>query len=142
MSSSSNGGYTRRAYHAGSWYSSNRRQLDEQLTQFMVDAAQDMESKTKQKTGKGQAQPLRASIVPHAGYSYSGPTAGYSYHEIQQEIQKTNSSNNSTGTTPPIRTILVLHPSHHVALSRCDVSGAATIGKFIFSCEFLHCLRL
>ena len=69
----------RRAYHSGSWYTSNKKQLDEQLTQFISNAEAD------NATAAGtQPQPLRACIVPHARFSYSGTTAGYSYNEIQK----------------------------------------------------------
>ena len=111
----------RRAYHSGSWYTSNKKQLDEQLTQFISNAEADNAT-----AAATQPQPLRACIVPHAGFSYSGTTAGYSYNEIQKELStRCNDDRNK------ITTILILHPSHHVALSRCDVSGANTIGKFV-----------
>ena len=57
-------------------------------------------------------------ICPHAGFRYSGPTAAYSYRAIQQELARPDS---------PIRHILVLHPSHHVYLDGCAVSGASVI---------------
>jgi hypothetical protein len=32
--------------------------------------------------GEPEAQPVRAIIAPHAGFSYSGPTAAYAYKEV------------------------------------------------------------
>ena len=62
--------------------------------------------------------PLRGIICPHAGYSYSGPTAAFSYHHLAQELAKKDT---------PISRILILHPSHHVYLDGCAVSGATQL---------------
>ncbi len=59
---------------------------------------------------------VRALIVPHAGYRYSGPTAAFSYKILQQFLSR-----------QAIRTILVLHPAHHVYLQGCAVSGASRL---------------
>jgi AmmeMemoRadiSam system protein B len=103
-------GYSRRAHHAGSWYSSNRQELDAQLSGFMEPAAKVEVSSTE--------APLRGIICPHAGFSYSGPTAAFSYHALQREFQKPDS---------PVTHILVLHPSHHEYLDGCAVSGATQL---------------
>lgn len=103
-------GYSRRAHHAGSWYSSDQAVLDETLTSFLSQASS---SSTLQETSQ-----LKAVICPHAGYSYSGPTAAYSYKSLQEELER-----NPTMIT----TILVLHPSHHVYLDGCAISGAARL---------------
>ncbi|KAI7820982.1 hypothetical protein BC939DRAFT_399064 [Gamsiella multidivaricata] len=92
----------RDATHAGSWYSSNKQDLDRQLTGWLtaVGAA----------TSDGDPVPingLRAIIAPHAGYSYSGPAAGYAYKCIQPEFFKR---------------VFILGPSHHVYLSGCAIS--------------------
>jgi AmmeMemoRadiSam system protein B len=55
----------------------------------------------------------RASISPHAGFQYSGPCAAYSFLALKEAL----SSN------PSLRTVVVLHPSHHVYLDGCAVSG-------------------
>lgn len=52
---------------------------------------------------------MRAVIAPHAGYSYSGPTAAFAYARIVPE---------------GIRRVFVLGPSHHVALDGCAVTQA------------------
>ena len=91
------GHYARAAHHAGSWYSDSRSELDQQLSSFLVVA------KNEASTNDGQA--LRGIICPHAGYSYSGPTAAFSYHQLTHELLKEES---------PITQILILHPSQAV----------------------------
>ena len=54
----------RRASHANSWYSGNASQLDRELSSWLSVVAP-------------LPTPARAVICPHAGYSYSGPTAAY-----------------------------------------------------------------
>lgn len=98
-------GYNRRAYHAGSWYSSDPAVLDATLTSFLNQTSE---------TTSPPKEALKAVICPHAGYSYSGPTAAYSYKPLQQELERNLA----------VTTILVLHPSHHVYLEGCAISGA------------------
>lgn len=50
-------------------------------------------------------------IAPHAGYSYSGPTAGHAYARLRE-------------AAPQINRVFILGPSHHVYLRGCVVSGA------------------
>eukprot|EP00980_Cylindrotheca_fusiformis_P002106 scaffold473_cov132-Cylindrotheca_fusiformis.AAC.11 len=102
-------GYIRRAHHAGSWYSADKATLDETLTAFLQDASTT--------TAPAPTSSLKAVICPHAGYSYSGPTAAYSYLPLQQELERNGR----------ITTILVLHPSHHVYLEGCAISGATIL---------------
>ena len=52
---------------------------------------------------------LRILIVPHAGYVYSGPTAGYGYRLLRRE--------------PPQR-IVMLGPSHYVPFTGLALPGA------------------
>eukprot|EP00536_Pseudo-nitzschia_multiseries_P010791 jgi/Psemu1/204124/e_gw1.342.4.1 len=104
-------GYTRRAHHAGRWYSDDKDALDEELSQYLAEAANDQEQNE-------QSSPLRAIISPHAGFTYSGPTAAYGFHALGEELSKPDS---------PIQHILVLHASHHVYIDGCAVSGASTI---------------
>jgi len=56
---------------AGHWYSSNPTQLREEIEGYLHSA--------KLPELKGD---LVGLIAPHAGYFYSGPTAGYSYHAV------------------------------------------------------------
>ncbi len=101
--------YSRTAYHSGSWYSESLNDLDSELSSFLTTA--------KSETSPND-QPLRGIICPHAGYSYSGPTAAHSYYHLTQELSKEDS---------PITQILILHPSHHVYLDGCAVSGATQL---------------
>jgi AmmeMemoRadiSam system protein B len=105
-------GYNRRAHHAGSWYSSDPKTLDETLSGYMMAAAAETSSSS---ADASSSTILRGVICPHAGYSYSGPTAAFSYLALQRELQKQDS---------PIEHIIVFHPSHHVHLEGCAVSGA------------------
>lgn len=52
---------------------------------------------------------LRALIVPHAGYQYSGPTAAYGYKQLQGKKYKT---------------VIVLAPSHYAMFKGASVCGA------------------
>ncbi|KAG0323178.1 hypothetical protein BG000_002710 [Podila horticola] len=92
----------RDATHSGSWYTAHRKELDKQLTGWL--------SKAGKSTADGDPLPidgLRAIIAPHAGYSYSGPAAGYAYRCIQPE---------------KIKRVFILGPSHHIHLSGCALS--------------------
>ena len=116
--------YRRRAHHAGSWYAKEPQALQATLTQYLQQATT---SSTSSSTAA--ATTVRAILCPHAGYSYSGPTAAYSYSALQTELQQraaaAAAANNSASTTTT--TIIVLHPSHHVYLQGCAVSGAVVL---------------
>src|SRR6056300_620463 len=103
-SSSSSSSFSRRAYHAGSWYDADKELLDATLTKFMTDAAKDENPCNNPNTNTP-----RACICPHAGFSYSGPTAAYSFLALEEALKKNQA----------ISTIVVLHPSHHVYLQSC-----------------------
>ena len=95
---------TRRASHAGSWYSNDRRTLSRQLAGWLAAAA----------SASATEAPVvaKAVIAPHAGYSYSGPTAAFAYAHV-----------------PPsgVERVFVLGPSHHVALDGCALTKAAVL---------------
>jgi len=97
--------YTRRAHHAGSWYSDQERVLTGELEGNL--------QKVPTASGSGA---LRAVICPHAGYSYSGPTAAHSYGPVRDAV-----------ASGGIQRIIVLHPSHHVYLEGCAVSNATAL---------------
>ena len=102
--------YNRRAHHAGSWYMDEEKELRESLEDFLRDAST---------TTTTLSTAVRALIVPHAGYSYSGPTAAYAYAALRQELARSDT---------PIRKILVLHPSHKLHLpQQCAVSQASIL---------------
>jgi AmmeMemoRadiSam system protein B len=79
----------RRASHAGSWYESNRENLNLSLENFLT-APMNLNNPNKT---------LKAIIAPHAGLEYSGPTAGFAYTNI-------NPKNYSR--------VFLLGPSHHM----------------------------
>ena len=113
--------YFRRAHHAGSWYSSDRVELDNMLSKFLEDAETNLIQSCDDTNEKGKTSDSlpRACICPHAGFQYSGPTAAYSYLALEEALTKNSS----------LRTIVVLHPSHHVYLDGCAVSGDIIFGK-------------
>lgn len=113
---SSHSTYIRHAYHAGSWYSESQEILDRTLTDYLNAVA--LETTPPQQQQQQQEPPLRAILCPHAGYSYSGPTAAWSYYALRQELQHPQT---------PIRRIVLLHPSHHVYVPGCVISGASII---------------
>ncbi|CAE6423817.1 unnamed protein product [Rhizoctonia solani] len=93
---------TRRATHAGSWYTDNTETLDSQLDGWLA-LVQDgaLEGFHPPVTG------CKAIIAPHAGYSYSGPAAAWAYKSID---------------TTGIKRVFILGPSHHVYLNSCALS--------------------
>jgi len=84
--------YTRRASHAGSWYTDNPSKLKSEILNYI--------DKAKANNGMelGGAK-IKAVIGPHAGLSYSGVTSGYAYKEIDASQYKR---------------IFLMGPSHHV----------------------------
>jgi len=85
---------TRNASHAGSWYTSNSSELNNQLENWLANA-------------ELSYGPARGIIAPHAGYSYSGETAAWAYRQISPAT---------------VRRIFILGPSHHVRLRKCALS--------------------
>lgn len=88
----------RQASHAGSWYESDGHHLDEQLSNWLGEATRRTDKRLN----------ARAIIAPHAGYSYSGPTAAFAY----QHIDPTN-----------IDRVFLLGPSHHYSLTTCALTS-------------------
>ncbi|AFR95390.1 hypothetical protein C343_03487 [Cryptococcus neoformans C23] len=95
----------REATHAGSWYTSSRSGLRNQLSQNL--------SAVKPISTLDYDPPVsnaKAIIAPHAGYSYSGPAAAWAYAAVPTE---------------KIKRVFLLGPSHHaylpgVALSKFE----------------------
>ena len=123
--------YKRRALHAGSWYENSKKDLNETLTSYLSDAEMILNQNPsqctvdssklengieKQKVEKSCNGIPKAIIAPHAGYSYSGPTAAYAYASLREAVKSGS-----------VETILVLHPSHHVRLDGCALSGAKSL---------------
>lgn len=86
------------ASHAGSWYTHVPQTLAEQLNSWLGAAVKTVER-------------AKAVICPHAGYSYSGPTAAWAYKHLNPE-----------GT----RRVVLLGPSHHFYLEGCALPFSAT----------------
>lgn len=99
--------YTRRAHHAGSWYSADANELDYELTKFLGDAEDDdgkddtiLASSSNATNSVAPGGIPNACISPHAGFRYSGPTAAYSYLALKEAILRNSS----------LRTIIVVRP--------------------------------
>ena len=88
--------FARRPTHAGSWYSSDARTLTSDLSGWLAEA---------QLSVPGAC---RAIIVPHAGYSYSGPTAAWAYKHVRIE---------------GVKRVFLLGPSHSLYSPKCLLSG-------------------
>lgn len=74
---------------AGRFYPAQRDRLHSQVQSFL------------QPPSCGGSE-VKALIVPHAGYIYSGPIAGHGFHLVMPQAQK-------------IRRVVLVGPSHHVA---------------------------
>ncbi|KAG5437247.1 hypothetical protein PCANB_001040 [Pneumocystis canis] len=85
----------RKSTHAGSWYPKTPEVLKNMLNAFLNQTIE------VNSTGK-------ALITPHAGYDYSGPTAGIGYACMDW-------SN--------VERIFILGPAHHVDLRKCALSS-------------------
>ncbi|KAK9461133.1 MEMO1 family [Lipomyces oligophaga] len=93
----------RTATHAGSWYLGDKEALDEQLTRFLGNVPD-----SSYEHGQLPVPGARIVIAPHAGYSYSGPTAAWAYKSW--DVSK-------------VKRVFLVGPSHHVYLSSCATSG-------------------
>jgi len=85
----------RSASHAGSWYTNDANVLSSELEKYLQKA-------------KVTDSSARAVISPHAGYSYSGPTAAFAYKNIDKN---------------KITRIFILGPSHHAYTTKCALSA-------------------
>jgi AmmeMemoRadiSam system protein B len=83
--------------HAGSWYESDPNALRRQLNGFLERAQMNEQLGT-----------LKALIAPHAGYRYSGKTAGFAYKLIDPNT---------------VERVVLLGPSHKVWLDTCALTS-------------------
>ncbi|CAG8833885.1 41205_t:CDS:2 [Gigaspora margarita] len=74
---------SRKAYHAGSWYTDNGPRLNKELSQWLENVPVSTEDSVPI-----PVPGARAIIAPHAGYSYSGQAAAFAYKFIN-ELRKT-----------------------------------------------------
>ena len=136
--------YVRGAYHSGSWYQDDAEDLGKVLETLLSKVALPMpivqgltgQQQQQQQQEEDQEQEpgtrtrdlrLRAIVCPHAGYTYSGPTAAFPYQALRYELSSSASSSSASSLPSRIQTIVVLHPSHHVYLDGCAVSGARVV---------------
>ncbi|MCX6165790.1 MAG: AmmeMemoRadiSam system protein B [Ignavibacteriae bacterium] len=83
----------RKAYCAGSWYSDDPSELADELDEYLSNV-------------KKENLNVKAIIVPHAGYMYSGQTAAYSFRQLNNKIEK----------------VIVLGTAHRYPLKGASVS--------------------
>ncbi len=93
----------RPATAAGRFYPADAATLRAQVSAFLEQAVRPLPGGT-----------VRAVIVPHAGYIYSGPIAGYGYRALQQGAADA-------------RTVFLLGPAHFVPLSGLAVGPFAAL---------------
>lgn len=84
---------SRKASHAGSWYPSSSTTLASNITTYLS-------SPSSNRTPK-------ALVLPHAGYSYSGPTAGVGYALVSDVYKR----------------VFVVGPSHCEAFRGARTTG-------------------
>eukprot|EP00041_Stephanoeca_diplocostata_P023194 m.565081 g.565081 ORF g.565081 m.565081 type:complete len:316 (-) comp22239_c4_seq4:419-1366(-) len=103
-------GRSRVASHAGSWYSSDSKTLASQLRAWLqdVNVGKIHHSVQSSQPDLPVGQQVRCIIAPHAGYSYSGPVAAWSY--AYMDPQK-------------IKRIFLIGPSHHYYLPGCATTS-------------------
>ncbi|KAL2754930.1 hypothetical protein ACRALDRAFT_1077117 [Sodiomyces alcalophilus JCM 7366] len=91
----------------GSWYSGDANKLADQLEEFLEDVPNQID-------GSGVPIPrARVIIAPHAGYSYSGPTAAWAYKALDLSQAKR---------------VFLLGPSHTFYLRGCAVTAFKKYG--------------
>lgn len=84
---------------AGSFYPADAKQLRQDVDRYLREAA------------ASTAEVPKAIVVPHAGYIYSGPIAASAYRRLQP-------------VRDIIRTVVLLGPSHRVAIRGLALSRA------------------
>lgn len=110
-----NSSSAREATHAGSWYSANSTELNKQLDGWLAAAQLDISN----------IATVKAVIGPHAGFSYSGPTAGWAYKYLQYAPKD------------PVR-VFLLGPCHHVYMSGCGLSRLSSYQTPVGNIELDH----
>lgn len=83
------------AKKSGTWYPSTKSELNKLLQDLMLQAKNEFEMET-------DSVKIRALVVPHAGYIYSGKIAGAAYNLIKGK---------------KINQIIILGPSHFASFN-------------------------
>ena len=78
---------------AGSWYPGNPARLKSMIDSFLAPCPV-------------PEKPCNVIVVPHAGYPYSGPTAGYAYAAVDRKA---------------VRRVILLAPSHRYSISNLAI---------------------
>ncbi|CAD6576067.1 MAG: hypothetical protein CYPHOPRED_005862 [Cyphobasidiales sp. Tagirdzhanova-0007] len=101
---------SRPASHAGSWYSAGASKLDRELSSWLAQVSHPAESPLDPDDAihPFPVTGAKAIIAPHAGYSYSGPTAAWAYKAID---------------TTSVNRVFILGPSHHAYLDGCALTA-------------------
>ncbi|VVB66253.1 Memo-like protein [Candidatus Gugararchaeum adminiculabundum] len=94
---------------AGTFYPDEEKELRTMIGEYLQEAEKEM-AKQGALAIPGK---LRALVVPHAGYVYSGPVAAYGYALLKKENQKKKFSN-----------VLMIGPSHYAYFPGLACSGA------------------
>lgn len=105
---------------AGSWYPASRARLAEEFKEYLARASE-----------SPMLENVMALILPHAGYRFSGPVAAYGLHQVAGK---------------PIRRVIVMGPSHRVAMPNIVSIPAAThyetpLGEIPLDTTFIQRLR-
>jgi hypothetical protein len=94
---------------AGRFYPADREELRRAVGRYLAEGRQRVQQVT---VGK----PLRALVVPHAGYVYSGPVAGAGYAVLEAE-------------PATVRRVWLLGPAHYVPVRGGALSSSKWFGS-------------
>ncbi len=112
----------RKSVVAGAWYPGDPNELRAVLNSFLQQADVSI-------AGQGR-EGLRALVVPHAGYVYSGPVAAYAYKLLERQKYDT---------------VVIIGPSHRAAFDKVSVydqGGYRTpLGLVSLDTEFINALK-
>ncbi|CDZ98833.1 Predicted dioxygenase [Phaffia rhodozyma] len=111
---------TRQASHAGDWYTKSGSALSRELDGFLGNVPSSSTVGDRGELFEPPVKGCKAVIAPHAGFSYSGPTAGWAYRSID---------------TTGIKRVFILGPSHHYYLTSCALSRCKTYETPVGSLE-------
>lgn len=116
--------YIRKASKAGTWYTEDPKKLNTELTTWLSRAEEDY----KEPAYKSQSHQVKAIIMPHAGYHYSGPTAAYSAFIIRH--------------LKGLRKVFILGPSHRYYFRKLGVFDAVgcdtPLGELKVATDVVH----
>ncbi|TVR78154.1 MAG: AmmeMemoRadiSam system protein B [Rhodospirillales bacterium] len=97
---------------AGLFYPENARDLNRVVRRLLADVKMEPPAATLAEADAPASGAVKAIIVPHAGYPYSGPTAATAYARVAAIADR-------------VRRVVLLGPSHRVALPGLAASSAA-----------------